>query len=127
MFQLSTLTRRSGPGVPLPLKVSTAWSRTEPAKILRNRIAGHPGPAKATASRQHSQVLSTATVVSPKRLPSSDQAKASAAPAYFLVATLRLSSQAANTLPEGSMATVSKRWLVVSAVKGCGAAKLAPL
>jgi len=40
---------------------------------------------------------------------------------------LRLSSQAANTRPAGSIATFSKRWLVVSAVSGCGRVKLAPL
>src|SRR5438874_12557947 len=95
--------------------------------MLRNRIAGRPEPAKATASRQHSQVLSAAISVLPNLLPSSDQAKARAAPAYFLTATLRLSSEAANTLPAGSMATVSKRWLVASGVRGCGAATLAPL
>ncbi len=32
-----------------------------------------------------------------------------------------------NTRPAGSIAAVSKRWLVVSAVSGCGRLKLAPL
>ena len=49
-------------------------------------------------------------------------------PAARALGPLRLSSQAAKTRPDdGSTATVSKRWLVVSAVIGRGGVKLAPL
>ncbi len=103
-----------------------------PSKILRKRTTGLPGPAKATAMRQHSQVLSRAIVAVSSLPPGlSSQAKASAAPAYgfpsaFAAATFLLSIQAAKARPSLSSATASKRWLGEPLVIGCGASKVLP-
>lgn len=48
-------------------------------------------------------------------------------PATRALATLRLSSQVANTRPAGSTPAISKRWLVASAVIGRGLVKVTPL
>src|SRR5689334_365050 len=99
--------------------------------MLRNATTGRCGPAKPTASRQHSQVWSCAILAGEKLAPPSlDQETARAAPGYGpclrAAAALRLSSQATNSSPLGSIASVSNRWLVASSVIGPGAAKLAP-
>ena len=82
---------------------------------IAERTTGFPGPAKATAMRRHSHVLSRAIVAGSRVPPGrSAQANASAAPASGLfsdltAATLRLSIQAAKARPSESSATVSNR------------------
>src|ERR1700678_1138902 len=100
--------------------------------MARNTMTGCRRASKASAKRQHSQVSSCA-MVSPENVApaSSDQAYASAAPAWArpclrASATVRLSSQAANKRPFEVKASTGKRWLAGSEDKDLGAPKPGP-
>src|SRR5688500_16474801 len=100
--------------------------------MFLNTTTGRPGPAKASPSRQHSQVFSLASRASEYAAPPSfDDAKNSPAPSYFLPSCFagtrfRLSIQAENTEPSASSPSATKRWLSLFDVIGFGSAKLLP-